>query len=82
MRDEGQDVYPSLRFSVARAVCDLSCCVLGEYWIDPNMGCKGDSFKVYCNFTAGGETCIFPDKKSSGVSDKTLKPHTGFELIV
>lgn len=42
--------------------------VLGEYWIDPNQGCSGDSFKVYCNFTAGGETCIYPDKKSEGVS--------------
>uniref|UniRef100_A0A8B9TN32 Fibrillar collagen NC1 domain-containing protein n=1 Tax=Anas platyrhynchos TaxID=8839 RepID=A0A8B9TN32_ANAPL len=41
--------------------------VLGEYWIDPNQGCSGDSFKVYCNFTAGGETCIYPDKKSEGV---------------
>ncbi|KAA8580958.1 hypothetical protein FQN60_013916 [Etheostoma spectabile] len=40
----------------------------GEYWIDPNQGCSGDSFKVYCNFTAGGETCIYPDKKSNGVS--------------
>lgn len=40
----------------------------GEYFIDPNQGCSGDSFKVYCNFTAGGETCIFPEKKSSGVS--------------
>uniref|UniRef100_A0A4W4GB31 Fibrillar collagen NC1 domain-containing protein n=1 Tax=Electrophorus electricus TaxID=8005 RepID=A0A4W4GB31_ELEEL len=39
----------------------------GEYWIDPNMGCTGDTFKVYCNFTAGGETCIYPDKKSAGV---------------
>ncbi|XP_043533780.1 collagen alpha-1(V) chain-like [Chiloscyllium plagiosum] len=39
----------------------------GEYWIDPNQGCAADSFKVYCNFTAGGETCIFPDKKSEGV---------------
>ncbi|NWH46198.1 CO5A1 protein, partial [Fregata magnificens] len=29
----------------------------GEYWIDPNQGCARDSFKVYCNFTAGGETC-------------------------
>lgn len=40
----------------------------GEYWIDPNQGCSRDSFKVYCNFTAGGESCIFPDKKSEGVS--------------
>uniref|UniRef100_A0A665X0W0 Collagen, type XI, alpha 1b n=1 Tax=Echeneis naucrates TaxID=173247 RepID=A0A665X0W0_ECHNA len=39
----------------------------GEYWIDPNQGCIGDSIKVFCNFTAGGETCINPDKKSTGV---------------
>uniref|UniRef100_A0A6Q2YV19 Collagen, type XI, alpha 1a n=1 Tax=Esox lucius TaxID=8010 RepID=A0A6Q2YV19_ESOLU len=39
----------------------------GEYWIDPNQGCSGDSFSVYCNFTAGGETCIYPDKNSKGV---------------
>lgn len=45
----------------------------GEYWIDPNQGCSGDSFKVYCNFTAGGETCIYPDKKSNGVSKKKEK---------
>uniref|UniRef100_A0A8C2H3Q9 Collagen, type XI, alpha 2 n=1 Tax=Cyprinus carpio TaxID=7962 RepID=A0A8C2H3Q9_CYPCA len=34
----------------------------GEYWIDPNQGCARDSFKVYCNFTAGGETCLYPSK--------------------
>uniref|UniRef100_A0A8D3ARY1 Collagen, type XI, alpha 1b n=1 Tax=Scophthalmus maximus TaxID=52904 RepID=A0A8D3ARY1_SCOMX len=39
----------------------------GEYWIDPNQGCIGDSINVFCNFTAGGETCISPDKKSTGV---------------
>lgn len=39
----------------------------GEYWVDPNQGCIGDALKVYCNFTAGGETCIYPDKKSAGV---------------
>lgn len=41
---------------------------IGEYFIDPNQGCSGDSFKVYCNFTAGGETCIHPERKSRGVS--------------
>lgn len=49
--------------------CSLSVSIpKGEYWIDPNQGCSRDSFKVYCNFTAGGESCIFPDKKSEGVS--------------
>ncbi|KAG5840929.1 hypothetical protein ANANG_G00194080 [Anguilla anguilla] len=55
----------------ARTCKDLQLChpdfADGEYWIDPNQGCPGDSFKVYCNFTAGGESCIYPDKKSAGV---------------
>uniref|UniRef100_A0A3Q2CAA8 Collagen, type XI, alpha 1a n=1 Tax=Cyprinodon variegatus TaxID=28743 RepID=A0A3Q2CAA8_CYPVA len=54
----------------ARTCKDLQLChpeFSDEYWIDPNQGCSGDSFKVYCNFTAGGETCIYPDKKSNGV---------------
>uniref|UniRef100_A0A8C4SVB4 Collagen, type XI, alpha 1a n=1 Tax=Erpetoichthys calabaricus TaxID=27687 RepID=A0A8C4SVB4_ERPCA len=55
----------------ARTCKDLQLCHPdfpdGEYWIDPNQGCSGDSFKVYCNFTASGETCIYPDKKSEGV---------------
>lgn len=54
----------------ARTCKDLQLCHPdfpdGEYWIDPNQGCPGDSFKVYCNFTSGGETCIYPDKKSEG----------------
>uniref|UniRef100_A0A3B3WR80 Fibrillar collagen NC1 domain-containing protein n=1 Tax=Poecilia mexicana TaxID=48701 RepID=A0A3B3WR80_9TELE len=54
----------------ARTCKDLQLCHPdfpdGEYWIDPNQGCSRDSFKVYCNFTAGGESCIFPDKKSEG----------------
>ncbi|NWI32039.1 COBA1 protein, partial [Sula dactylatra] len=56
----------------ARTCKDLQLCHPdfpdGEYWIDPNQGCSGDSFKVYCNFTAGGETCIYPDKKSEGIN--------------
>lgn len=54
----------------ARTCKDLQLCHPdfpdGEYWVDPNQGCSRDSFKVYCNFTAGGSTCVFPDKKSEG----------------
>uniref|UniRef100_A0AAR2K7Q3 Fibrillar collagen NC1 domain-containing protein n=1 Tax=Pygocentrus nattereri TaxID=42514 RepID=A0AAR2K7Q3_PYGNA len=39
----------------------------GEYWIDPNQGCDRDAFKVYCNFTAGGETCLYPGKDVENV---------------
>ncbi|PIO39727.1 hypothetical protein AB205_0046470 [Aquarana catesbeiana] len=39
----------------------------GEYWIDPNQGCNRDAFKVFCNFTSGGETCLYPDKKFESV---------------
>ncbi|NXY85027.1 CO5A1 protein, partial [Alcedo cyanopectus] len=45
---------------------------LGEYWIDPNQGCARDSFKVLCNFTAGGETCVFPSKDLQEVSSGGL----------
>lgn len=40
----------------------------GEYWIDPNQGCSRDSFKVFCNFTKGAETCLYPSKSTSTVS--------------
>uniref|UniRef100_A0AAX7T3Q8 Fibrillar collagen NC1 domain-containing protein n=1 Tax=Astatotilapia calliptera TaxID=8154 RepID=A0AAX7T3Q8_ASTCA len=39
----------------------------GDYWIDPNQGCNRDSIKVFCNFTADGQTCLFPDKKAEMV---------------
>ncbi|KAL2086392.1 hypothetical protein ACEWY4_017451 [Coilia grayii] len=39
----------------------------GEYWIDPNQGCHRDAFKVFCNFTAEGETCLDPDSKFQSV---------------
>lgn len=39
----------------------------GVYWIDPNQGCHRDAFKVFCNFTAEGETC--------------LQPHSSFQSV-
>ncbi|XP_063001043.1 collagen alpha-3(V) chain-like [Elgaria multicarinata webbii] len=32
----------------------------GYYYIDPNQGSPQDSFIAFCNFTAGGESCISP----------------------
>lgn len=40
-------------------------CVLGWYWIDPNLGMPYDAVYVYCNMSNGGETCVFPDIHSS-----------------
>lgn len=37
----------------------------GFYWIDPNLGMIDDAVKVYCNMSAGGETCVFPDVHAS-----------------
>ncbi|KAJ8273741.1 hypothetical protein GJAV_G00105020 [Gymnothorax javanicus] len=48
----------------------------GEYWIDPNQGCSRDSFKVFCNFTAGGETCLYP-KNSVEEMNSWLKETPG-----
>ncbi len=45
---------------------------VGDYWIDPNQGCHRDSIKVYCNFTADGETCLYPDKRIEMVSPQSL----------
>ncbi|KAG5880671.1 hypothetical protein JTB14_037568 [Gonioctena quinquepunctata] len=39
----------------------------GWYWIDPNLGMKDDAVYVYCNMTAEGETCVFPDVHSSNM---------------
>lgn len=55
---------PRLSETLCLSVCP-SC--PGEYWIDPNQGCSRDAFRVFCNFTAGGETCLFPEKKFESV---------------
>lgn len=38
---------------------------VGWYWIDPNLGMMDDAIYVYCNMSAEGETCVFPDIHSS-----------------
>ena len=38
---------------------------LGFYWIDPNLGMVDDAVKVFCNMSAGGETCVSPDLHAS-----------------
>ncbi|OXB70000.1 UNVERIFIED_CONTAM: hypothetical protein H355_014240, partial [Colinus virginianus] len=49
------------RKNPARNCRDLKFChpelKSGEYWIDPNQGCKMDAIKVYCNMETG-ETCL------------------------
>lgn len=45
----------------ARNCRDLKFChpelKSGEYWVDPNQGCKLDAIKVFCNMETG-ETCL------------------------
>ncbi len=40
---------------------------LGLYWIDPNQGSPHDAILAFCNFTAGGETCVKADQRHSEV---------------
>lgn len=55
------------RKNPARNCRDLKFChpelKSGEYWIDPNQGCKMDAVKVYCNMESG-ETCINANPRS------------------
>ncbi|MCI4380493.1 hypothetical protein PGIGA_G00240490, partial [Pangasianodon gigas] len=32
----------------------------GFYYVDPNHGSPFDALQVFCNFTAGGQTCVSP----------------------
>lgn len=36
----------------------------GWYWVDPNLGVPMDAINVYCNMTAKGETCVYPETES------------------
>lgn len=55
------------QISTCQSTIALYFLVLGRYWIDPNHGCNGDAIEVFCNFTAGGQTCIYPDKDTKMV---------------
>lgn len=41
----------------------------GMFWIDPNLGCTSDAIQVFCNFTAGGQTCLHPVTTDKTVFD-------------
>lgn len=38
----------------------MRLCLSGMFWVDPNLGCTSDAIQVFCNFTAGGQTCLHP----------------------
>lgn len=75
--------FPSVVSLVYFSMSSLCFLPPGEYWIDPNQGCHRDSFKVFCNFTAQGETCLYPDKKFQSVSFlcENKKSHSQLSLL-
>ncbi|CAL8347145.1 unnamed protein product [Gadus morhua 'NCC'] len=68
------------RENPARVCKDLLDCQQkisdGRFWIDPNLGCTSDAIEVFCNFTAGGQTCLTPlasNKMVFGVGKVQMK---------
>ncbi|RMX46522.1 hypothetical protein pdam_00018710 [Pocillopora damicornis] len=45
----------------------------GNYWLDPNGGCAEDAFQAECKFSAGGQTCIYPNQLQGDNSREILK---------
>nr|XP_042913014.1 collagen alpha-3(V) chain-like [Parasteatoda tepidariorum] len=39
--------------------------ISGWFWVDPNLGMIDDAIHVFCNMTARGQTCVYPDKHSA-----------------
>lgn len=68
------------RKNPARNCRDLKFChpelKSGEYWVDPNQGCKMDAIKVFCNMETG-ETCL--SASPSGVPRKNWWKDLGSE---
>ncbi|XP_022105761.1 collagen alpha-1(V) chain-like isoform X2 [Acanthaster planci] len=51
----------------------------GHYWVDPNQGCTKDALEVFCNMTAEGETCIYPDQQGDDLRGyRKSKPGSWF----
>lgn len=63
----------SLNYNIMLDWCPFFVHLIGDYWIDPNQGCHRDSIKVYCNFTADGETCLYPDKRIEMVGSAIIQ---------